>query len=262
MRAVELLTGTATAPGSTLTAVTTAVGNSMEVRHASPNSKIKLVQAWVFSQADGILRIRSPHFHDNVQGMRMRHELGAPYPLLPEMFAQDIHNDDNLTVELSGSGTAGDIETACLLLFYEDLPGINGNFIDAEQAMKGMKSLLTVENTITAGANGGYSGEEAINAEFDLLKSQVNYALLGYSVSQDCAAVRYRGVDIGNLGVGGPGNAAHKNLTANWFARMSKWLDAPLIPVLNAANAPGILLDVAQNEDAAAVTVTSYLAEL
>jgi hypothetical protein len=81
-------------------------------------------------------------------------------------------------------------------------------------------------------------------------------------VSAECAAVRWLGVDTGNLGVGGPGALESKGLTARWFVALSERFNLPLIPVFNSANKAGILIDAAQDENGADVTVTSIFAEL
>lgn len=262
MPAIELLVGFATAPSGTATALTMATGNSLTIRNTAIDALILLAQAWVDSQGAGMLRIRSPQLHDNVQGTRLRHVVSEVYPLLPDMHQEKLRTQDTLTVELTGSSTPADIETAALLVYYDELPGINARLITPDELQERMLHVLTVENTITTGAAGGYSGEEALNAEFDLLKANTDYAIAGYLVSVECAAVRWRGVDTGNLGVGGPGHEADKGLTRNWFVDLSNKLGRPAIPVFNSANVQGILVDAAQDENATAVVLTTILVEL
>ena len=48
----------------------------------------------------------------------------------------------------------------------------------------------------------------------------------------------------------------------SWFLWLSKLFGMPLIPVFNSANKSGILVDVADDENATAHTVTSLLVEL
>jgi len=124
------------------------------------------------------------------------------------------------------------------------------------------KQVLTVENTLSLGTGGGYTGEEALNAEFDLLKGNTDYAIIGYQVDAECAAIRYRGSDFGNLGIGGPGNADDKHLTANWFINLSTMHGLPLIPVFNSANVQSVLVDGVQDEDGADAAVNTILVEL
>jgi hypothetical protein len=261
-RAVELLTGYVTAPDTTQTALTMAAGNSLTVRNAREGSKVMLLQAWADSQTAGILRIRSPQLHDNVQGLRLRAIASEVDPLLPRGFFQQLMPQDTLTVDLSGSATAADIESACMLVYYEDLPGIDGRFIDRAELVGRIVDLATLENTLALGVGGGYSGEEALNAEFDLLHANTDYAILGFAVTAECAAIRYRGSDFGNLGVGGPGNDLDKEMTGEWFVHLSDWVGVPLIPVFNSANIGSVLLDGVQDENGTDVTVTTILAQL
>lgn len=261
-RAIEVVTGTATAPGATFTELTAAAGNSFTVRNAREGTGIWLANAWADVQGAGVLRLRSPSMHDNVQGLRLQTTIGQVTPLLPWGPFQRMQAQDAITADITGSGTSGDIETACLTLVYEDLPGIEGRFIDRSELEQRMQSMVTVENTITTGAGGGYTGEEAINAEFALLHANTDYALLGAIVQQECGVVRYRGTDFGNLGVGVPGEPGQPQLTSRFFVHMTELLGMPLIPVFNSANSDGVLVDVAQDEDGADVTVSAVLAEL
>jgi len=260
--ALELLTGRVTAPGATITALTANSGNSWTIRNAPLEKKIKLLQCWVDVQGTGTLRIRSPNLHDSVQGLRFATTVGYPCPLLADTMVQNLIPQDTLTVELSGSATAGDIELAALLIWYEDLPGVAANFISPEEALGKIEHVFTVENTLSFGTSGDYTGEEHIATQFDLFKANRNYALLGYTVTTECLCVRWRGSDVGNLGIGGPGEPDLREITRDWFVRLSKSLGQPLIPVFNSANRTAILVDGVQDENAAATTVTSIFALL
>lgn len=261
-QALEVIAGQATAPGATITGLTMNAGNSLTVRNAPLESQIMLLQAWSKHQTAGIFRIRSPKLHDNVQGILLRGGAGNPKPLLPEMFRQPLFPQDELIAEITGSNTAGDIEIGAMLLWYEDLPGVNGRFINPETLMQRSKHILTVENTIATGTAGGYSGEEAIDAETDLLKANTDYALLGYLVNAECGVVRWRSADFGNIGVGGPGDEVARQVTSRWFMKLSEKFGQPLIPVFNSANKGGTFIDVHQDENGTDVIVTTILAEL
>ena len=51
---MELISGKVTAPGSTLTALTMAAGNSLTVRNASLTSDVRLLDMWAMNNAAGI----------------------------------------------------------------------------------------------------------------------------------------------------------------------------------------------------------------
>lgn len=261
-KALEVLNGFSTAPSTTFTALTMASGTSSTVRNARPDSRIRLLQCWADNQGAGALRIRSPQMHDNVQGIRLNVVASEVQPLLPDNLIQPLQPQDQLTLENTGSATAGDIESAGFLLWYEDLVGVAGRFATADEVRKRGINLLTVENTITTGTAGNFSGEEAINAEFDLLRANTDYAIAGYLVSAECCSVRWRGVDFGNLGVGGPGFDTGRFVTRGWFMDLSDYFGIECVPVFNSANKAGTLVDAAQDENGTDVTVTTILIEL
>lgn len=261
-RALEIITGFVTAPSTTFTALTMATGNSLTVRNAPIESEIRMLQAWALNQAVGVLRIRSPRLHDNVQGIRLDVTASDAKPLIPWGAGQKLIAQDTLIGELTGSATAGDIEQASMLIYYANLPGSDARLATPEDVMRRGVNLLSVENTITNGTAGGWSAEEAINAEFDLLKANTDYALIGYLIDAEATSVRWRGADTANLGVGGPGDELGRQYTSEWFLRLSRHFGMGLVPVFNSANKAGILVDVADDENATAHTITSLFVEI
>lgn len=260
--ALEVLTGQVTAPGATLTALTMASGNSSAVRNADFSKKILLLSTWTFNQVAGIFRIRSPRLHDNVQGIRFRSITNdVPY-YLQSQWAQKLYPQDVLILELSGSGVAGQIELASLLVYYEDLPGASAQFIDVDTLMARGVNEVTVETAHVTGVTGGYSGQVALNSSFDLLKANTYYAILGYGVDARAATIRWQGADLGNVGIGGPASVAMKHVTVEWFLRLARFFKMALIPVINSANKAGVLIDVATNQAGGTVNANTHLIEL
>lgn len=221
-RALEIISGKATAPGATLTAVTMASGNSATVRNTPLGARVYLLQTWAENNAAGIMRIRSPRLHDAVQGIRFRIDATDPVPLQPFGAVQVLIPQDTLTLELSGSAVGGQIEQMQLLIYYEDLTGVSAHLITAEEANRRGRNVEVQEVAITPGAAGGYSGQVAINSTFDNLKANTDYAILGYVVDTRCAAVRFQGPDFGGLGLGGPGLLSPRHLTSQWFMRLAE----------------------------------------
>ena len=258
----ELMTGFVTQPSTTQTALTMSTGDTLAVKASTGDRLVQLVQLWTDNQTAGIARVRSPRMHDNTQGVRVHAPASEVTPLLPWGRPQRVYPQDVLSVDLSGSNTAGDIETAALLMYYEDLPGIAGRFIGADEVLRRGVNVFPVENTLALGTAGGWSGAEAINAEYDLFKANTDYALIGYHVSVECAAVAWRGPDTGNLRVGGPGHELLRHFTAEWFLRLSRGYGVPAIPVFNSQNKAGTTIDGAQDENGADPLVTSIFVEL
>jgi hypothetical protein len=259
---LEVIAGQATAPGATFTALTMAAGNTLTVRNAALTTDVRLVNAWAKHQLAGVFRIRSPKLHDNVQGIRLRNPAAAVIEMLPWNTFQKLVPQDNLIAEISGSVTAGQFEQGAALIYYADLPGQMARLTTVADVQRRGQNIFTVESTITPSAAGGYSGSQAINANFDLFKANTDYALLGYRVDVRCTVVRWLGIDTGNLGVGGPGEPSIADVTSNWFVLHAINQNLPLIPVFNSANKFGISTDVMQDQTAAVVTLTSIMVEL
>jgi hypothetical protein len=260
--AMELISGKATAPGATLTALTMAAGNSLTVRNASLTSDVRLVQMWSQNNAAGIFRVRSPKLHDNVQGIRYRIDATDPVPLMTYGAFQKLTPQDTLIAELSGSATGGQIEQAQMLLWYADLPGSNARLANWSDISPRVVNYLTNEVAITAGATGGYSGQVAINATFDLLQANTDYAILGGMTDAACAAIQVVGPDFANFGVGFPGFMADRSVPGNFFKDLNQQLGVPTIPIFNSANKNGTLVSVVQNQAATAVNVNLILVQL
>lgn len=262
MPALELLSGGVTAPSTTNTALTMASGDSLAIRNAASDSKILLLSAWGTNQTAGHTRIRSPQLHDNVRGIQIFNTVDNNDPAYPSLFGQKLKAQDTLIVEQTGSATGGDIEMSSLLVYYDDLPGIAANLISIEDLLSRGINIMSVENTITLATGPNYTGSEAITVDSDLLKANTNYALIGYNLDVQCGAVRWSGVDTGNLGVGGPGRAVQPLLTASWFADLSQKYNLPLIPVFNSANKGAIMVSGQQDEDAGNIILQSIFVEL
>lgn len=259
--ALELVSGFVTAPGATLTNWTMATGNSLAMRNSTMGKAVRLLGIWCQNQVAGAISVRSPKMHDNVQGIRSRITTTV-MPLYPLGYPQNLYPQDTLTVQQSGSAVGGQIESGSLLVYYEDLPGANARFVTPDVVNKRGVNILGQETTITTGAGGGYTGQQAVNAQFDNFIANTDYALVGYDVSAQCASVRIQGADTANMGIGGPGEPAIRDVTCQWFSLLAEWYGLPLIPVFNSANKTGILVDAVQSQAATAVIVTWYFVQL
>jgi hypothetical protein len=260
--AMELISGRVTAPGATLTALTMAAGNSLTVRNAALTADIRLIEMWALNNAAGVARIRSPKLHDNVQGIRYRIVAADPVPLFPTGAWQKLTAQDTLIGELSGSAVGGQIEQLQALIWYADLPGSNARLANWSDIVGRVVNYLTVEVAITPGATGGYSGQVAINATFDLLQANTDYAILGATTDVKCAAIRITSPDFANFGVGVPGFLANRNFPARFFKDLNEELQVPTIPIFNSANKNGTLVDVVQDQTGNAVNVNIVLCQL
>lgn len=260
--ALELVCGQVTNPAGAITPLVMNAGNSATVRNADLSSYAALLQTWANFHNVGLWRIRSPKLHDNVQGIRFRIPVQQLDPLMVPGEWQRLVPQDTLTLELQSAAGAGVIEGAAMLIYYSDLPGNAARLIGIPELLKRTQNVWTTEISIVPGAAGGYSGQVAINSGFDNFKANTDYALVGYEVDTRCTAVRFTSPDFSNLGIGGPGEITVRHLTARWFYHLTQQFGIPLIPVFNAANKFGTLVDIMQDNGGATTIVTAMLHEL
>lgn len=263
-RALELIGGSATNPGATLTTINFSTGQSGVIRGTDATKAAWLLSLGSFNATAGELRVFSPRLHDQVQGIRNRVTAAFSGPLVPGHtnggFAQRLYSQDNLTVQVSGGGA--ELDTPYLLIGYDDLAGVAGRFIDQATLKKNGINIVTVEVTVTGVATGIFGGAVAINSTFDTLIANTDYALLGGITDTRCAAVGITGVDFGNLRVGFPGEPSIRDETQNFFQQLSLAYNAPYIPVFNSANKSQTNVDVLTNGAGGTFIVNLELVQL
>lgn len=258
--AMQVITGQATNPGSTITALTANSGDSYTVRSTDMNADIELLQAWAFTTTNLLLRIRSPRMHDQAQNMRYLPVASQPYPLMPWGCPQKLYSQDPLTVEITGGGA--EVDMASLLVYYNNLPGVAARLHTYAEIKPLIQNIVSIEVDLTSsGTSCNYSAALALNANFDTLIRNVDYAILGYTCPTAGGTLGITGVDTGNLRVGGP-LVALPFLTNNWFVYLSSLYGKPFIPVINSANVAGVNLDVACQATSTSFKVGVNLAQL
>lgn len=259
MGAFQVVSGRVTNPGTTITALTVNTGDSFTVRSFPFGAGAYLEEAWVDTDTLGLIRIRSPRLHDPSQGIRLQVPV-ANRPLLPRPLEQRLYPQDVLTVECTGDAVGTVL--GAFLVYYEDLPGIQARLASWEEVMPRIVNVMGAEQNLTTGATAGdYGGSQAINADFDLFKRNIDYALLGYLTDTAVGLVGITGPETGNLRVGGPGGLMPET-TSEWFIHLSRLTGRPHIPIINAANVGNTTVDLAVEETATAVDVTLIFAEL
>jgi hypothetical protein len=256
----EILNGFVTNPGATITAVTMAPGDSLAVRNFPDASSAYLENLWALSGTAGVVRVRSPRLHDNVQGIRFRTVAAANRLLLGEAERQLLYAQDVLILEQSGGAAESD---ACTLLIrYLDVGGVAARLIDSAQLTARWRNLFNIEVAVGAGAAiGTYATPVAVNATFDLTKANTDYAIIGYETDTAGVSVGIKGVDTGNLRIGGP-MTTERIETRDLFQRLSDASGMPMMPVINAANKGATFVDTFQNVVGLAANITLICAEL
>jgi hypothetical protein len=247
---------------ASLTTLTNNTGDTMNVRSFDNSKTAWLLNTWAFVTAAGITEIRSPRMHDNVHNLRYRVAASQAIPLMPLGMRQRIYPVDALTVQLAGDATAGRQQPQSLLLYYDDVPGVAARLLDPKTVFSRMINLFAVEVTVTLAVTGDYSAAVAINANFDQFIAGTDYALLGYVGDINVASIQWRGVDTGNVRVGGPGINVLPHLTGEWFIRLSNELGMPLCPVFNSNNKGAFLVDALMSQAGGTLNVSSTFAQL
>ncbi len=257
--ALETISGFVTAPSTTLTTVTNNNGNSNTVRY-TPGQPY-LLDFWGNWQTAGILSIRSPRMHDQVNGIYVRGIASQTYPL-GGVFPQKLVSQDALDIRLSGSGTGGDIEQFVGQIYYDNLPGANGIFLRKRELFAYGLFEMDAENSITGLTSGQWGTQRAINAVQDTFKANTYYAITGILTNTRCASVRVSSPDFGNLGVGVPGEPNNKDVNRSYFTMLSDRTGLPLIPVFNSANKGNTFVDVACDENGGTFVVSVQCVQL
>ena len=256
----EILDGFVTNPGATVTAVAGFPGDSFAIRNFSDSATAWLENVYAQAGTAGIVRVRSPRLHDNVQGIRFRTVAGTNRLLWGEQERQVLYAQDVLTVESSGG--AAETDTVGLIIRYTDVGGVSARLIDTPQLQARWRNLVNFEVACGAGAVvGTRSTPVAINATFDLSKANTDYAIIGYETDVVGLSVGLRGVDTGNLRVGGP-MTTERIETRDLFQRLSDASGMPMMPVINAANKGATFVDNAQAVVGVAANITLIAAEL
>lgn len=253
---------TATAPGAAGAAGVAVAGDSLTVKNAKGGARI--LAMWADHQTAGFGQLTSPSMHDQTRGYRYRVAASDLDIRIPMGEAIELSPQEQVALLIAGSGTAGDVESHCISIYYEGLGGVSdaSRSIGIAELRRRKLDLVTVDATITTTATPGVTGEELITVESNLMKANTDYAVLGAICSVECSALSIRGPDTGNVKVIMPGNDVDVDMMAGWFMLLSRAHDLPLIPVINSGNRESTFIGAAQDENAAAVPVSWILARL
>ncbi len=257
--AIDTIVGHAVDPGATVTAVTMATGDTLQVRSFNPPANCRLERVIRAGATSGIVQVRSPLFHDDVRGIRFTSAETPSVLLMPPEMGQNLQSGDTLTLELTGG--AAETDLAALVLYYSNVAGASARLHSWGDISALIANIKPVEVDCVASATIGTWVDTVITTTENLLHANTDYAVLGYVCDVAVACVALRGQDTGNLRIGGPGTTATDD-TSDYFVQWSNREGTPHIPVINAANAGGLfasVIDVAANT---AVKVQFILAEL
>lgn len=245
---VTALNSPATTTAGTYTAFTANSGQSFSIRQANGSPSGLVFGPWGQFGAAGLLQIKTPRWHDTTIGDTYHINIDTatyvPYPMLELDDWEPAYATDTLTVQMTTDvSQTGATKYSCgIPVYYQDLPGVDANFMTWQQVIGfrnfTQKTGLHYTTWVTpssAGTAGQIGTGVLINATNDQYKANHSYALLGYSLSAGCGSVLVQGTDTGNLYTGGPG-VVDTRYTRNWFIQLSKDSGLPLVPIIQANN--------------------------
>jgi hypothetical protein len=261
MPALDTVSWTVTQPNTGL-AMTPVTGDSANVRNVMQGTVAMIAAAWTKAQAVGFTGILFPSGNDQTRNIRYRNAVNQAVNMMGRGVGTPVQPQETMTLFQAGSNTAGDVELAHQLMYYDSLPGGQARVIKVDELWSRVVRMVTVEDTITPTVASTYSGARALNAASDLLRANTDYAIVGASIGIACGALCVRGVDTANLRCSVPGQVVANDRGVNWFADLAEQYDLPMIPVINSANKAGIFTEVVQDENLTAVPFAWHLYEL
>lgn len=256
---IESLCFTATAPGAAGAAAAAVTGDSLVVRNGKLGTAIRALACWAKFQAAGFLQIATPTGHDQVRGWRTRVAANEPTPIMPLGGPFPFQPQELISPTIAGSAVAGDVETGCMLMFYENMPGLQARLARWDDVKARIVRETTIEATIVSAAGPGYSGTELITSESNLLRANSNYALLGMTCSSTVAGIWLQGPDTANQKVICPGHSLRAEMTAQFFPMLSRAYDLPTIPIIAAGNKDSTNIGVITDENAGSFLISLQL---
>lgn len=223
--------------------------DSFVVRNANASRLTLCIAAWFGSPGSvGTAQIVWPSGHDLVRGVRAN-GIGAELNFaVPPSMPLRFRAQDPITPTLFGTAAAADRNNLAMLMWYEDLPGVNGRLINTAQLRQRGLASMSIQGSLVPTAAGVYSGAIFMDTPADLFQPDSDYAIIGAAVDQNLATsglsvISIRGVDSGSQRCSIPGRMAEKHIQANWFSYLSDMLDLPTIPVFNSGNRGGVSID-------------------
>jgi len=259
----ELLAMQATAAAVAGTAATIAPGSgtaSLQLRHSTSRPNVR--QLWSFLQTGGFFQPILNSQHDTTRNYRFASAANSPQFHTAWDLNMFANPNETIVPTIGGTAVGGDVDTACMLIEYENLGGMEGGYIDNAELLKRQTGILTTVEMELVGSGAGWTGAAAIDSVTKLLKATREYAVLGITTDIACAAVSIQGPCTGNYRYGMPGDPSQVERQHQLFKLASALANVPMIPVLNASDAPSTQLAFCQNENNVSPNVTLHLALL
>jgi hypothetical protein len=239
----EVIAGSLAATAAVPTQIVMFGNDSRTVRFFPDGKKAFLLDLFTSGHTvHGPIVVKSPKLHDNNLGIHFT-PLNAGENLVPWDCPQPMYSQDNLDILMADTLGAGDWDNVLLEVYYEELQGNNGNYVNYDAIKGKIKNIVSIEITDTAAAALGYQNSHNLTQITDLLKGNTNYALLGYETTGDQFAATLNGPCTGNMRICMPNNQNALWDSQNYFIRKSQRSNFPCIPVLNSADRYGTFVE-------------------
>jgi len=275
--ALEVLAFTGSGISNTFTTLTGVGSDSATIRNYRQGSGASLLQFWAGSITAGETQILSPEMNDVKIGLRENFRpldlsvfsgsgptvfnAGVVSDYLLSGFPEPLSAQQALTIQMttSGSDTSSGLG---LLVYYNDIPGIQQSLISPSQVASQFVKNAALNINTAAGVQYSTTSAAFNATTTGNLVNNTNYALLGYTTSNDALVVGFKGPFSSNLHIGGPGDSFRTSRTSNYFVDLSLRYGMPLIPVFNSADLAGTFVETVPVGPSQATRVNLVLAQL
>lgn len=246
-------------PSTSANGTVTASGDSLSVRSFPPQNPAYLEGITRMGTTAGFAQVRSPLLHDNVQGIRITPGESPSLFALPSQTQQTLQPQDTFIVTMSGGASETDI--VLLFIYYTNIGGATARLVNPGDIQGNILYAKPIQIAVTTSATIGGWVDTVITTTEDLTHANKDYAILGYTANTALGCIAIKGIDTGNLRIGGPGSTQEFPV-ADYFVTMSQRTGRPHIPVWNSANKNGTYVSTCAATASVAATVELNCVEL
>lgn len=233
---------------------------TLSIRNFATTDKayIEAIGVHFVTQAQGDkLNLLSPQLADDVFGIAVQPKESPSSLTMPRQSPQQVFPGDTLVANVTDV-TASDPFVASIHMAYMNLPGASARVVQWPQISGSYNHVKPV--TVSCAGVARQWVDTVLGAQAAVLKSNRDYAVLGYTVDAPVCAVGVLGAFTSNYRFCGPGVTLAYD-TAEWYAQMDLDVPYPHIPVFNGKDIGAIFASVL-SAVTATVNVTLMLVEL
>lgn len=250
------------APGTSFVEAEAVAGDSLTMLPAPEGSEISILDWSPQGESVGEHRLIWPSGHDTTYGLMMRAwDARQPMAVAMPRVARLLPREQ-MTVQVTGGTSSGKYSSGALTVYYADAGKLQGRYIDLDELQRrGVKALAHYCTPSWSSGSDWLSGE-TLDETRDVLRTDREYAWLGYSgvMAEHCVALR--GPDTGNVRVGAMNYDLAPVFSRWYFVRLAELTKLPVIPVISGANKGATWIDCFAGGWATPTEVTLHLVEL